>query len=102
MGFSNDIIPVPMAMFPTQAKRPLQTAMSNGKISKELNVFIPTWQESLEKYTDIIKKIMIITLKIHFGSFVTAKYTSNSMCNYLITTFGDPTKIRLIYYFPGL
>ncbi len=47
--FDNEIIPVPMASFNSKVKRPLQTAMSNRKISQELNVIIPDWKESLKK-----------------------------------------------------
>ena len=48
--FDNELIPVPMASFNSKVQRPLQTAMSNKKISKELNITIPTWKESLKQY----------------------------------------------------
>ncbi len=47
--FDNEIIPVPMASFNSKVQRPLFTAMSNKKISSELNINIPSWKESLKK-----------------------------------------------------
>lgn len=47
--FDNEIIPVPMASFNSKVQRPLFTAMSNAKISKELNITIPEWKSSLKK-----------------------------------------------------
>jgi len=55
MAYDNEIIPVPMSEFPSKVKRPLFTAMSNKKISTELNVNIPEWKESLRIYSDMIK-----------------------------------------------
>ena len=46
----NEILPVPMASFGSKVERPLFTAMSNNKISKELNIQIPDWKESLRKF----------------------------------------------------
>lgn len=43
-------IPVPMASFPSKVARPLFSAMSNRKLSQELGIRIPTWQEALERY----------------------------------------------------
>jgi dTDP-4-dehydrorhamnose reductase len=45
----NKLIPVPMASFNSKVQRPLFTAMSNAKISKELNITIPEWKISLKK-----------------------------------------------------
>ena len=45
----NELIPVPMASFNSKVQRPLVTAMSNAKISKELNINIPEWKTSLKK-----------------------------------------------------
>ena len=47
--FDNEIIPVPMASFNSKVQRPLFTAMSNKKISNELNITIPEWKNSLKK-----------------------------------------------------
>lgn len=49
-NFNNEILPVPMANFNSKVQRPLQTAMSNKKISSMLNINIPSWQESLRKF----------------------------------------------------
>ena len=54
-NLNNEILPVPMASFNSKVKRPLVTAMSNKKISQELNITIPSWQESLKKYIELIK-----------------------------------------------
>ena len=48
-NFDNEIVPVPMASFNSKVQRPLVTAMSNAKISKELNITIPEWNISLKK-----------------------------------------------------
>ncbi len=48
-NFNNEIVPVPMASFNSKVQRPLFTAMSNKKISKELNINIPDWKTSLKK-----------------------------------------------------
>jgi len=50
MGINIKTNPVPMANFPTKAVRPSYSVMSNEKISKELNVNIPDWKVSLEKF----------------------------------------------------
>ncbi len=55
MGYSNEILPVPMASFKSQAQRPLFTAMSNAKISKELGIKIPDWRQSLEQFVNTLK-----------------------------------------------
>ncbi len=49
-NFDNEILPVPMASFNSKVQRPLVTAMSNKKISKELNITIPEWKESLRQF----------------------------------------------------
>ena len=49
-NFDNEILPVPMASFNSKVQRPLVTAMSNEKISKELNITIPDWKESLRQF----------------------------------------------------
>ncbi|MBR3628001.1 MAG: dTDP-4-dehydrorhamnose reductase [Elusimicrobia bacterium] len=48
--YDNEIIPVPMASFNSKVQRPLFTAMSNKKISNELNINIPEWKESLQQF----------------------------------------------------
>lgn len=55
MNFNNEIVPVPMSTFPSQVKRPLYTAMTNKKISQELNINIPDWRESLKLFSSMVK-----------------------------------------------
>lgn len=55
MGFTTEIIPVPMSTFEVPIKRPLVTAMSNRKISEALGVKIPNWEDSLRIYCNNIK-----------------------------------------------
>ena len=54
-GLSTQVIPVPMSFFPLKAVRPSFSAMSNQKISKELGIKIPSWQEGVEKYVKFRK-----------------------------------------------
>lgn len=54
-NLDNEILPVPMTSFGSKVQRPLVTAMSNKKISQKLNITIPSWQESLKKYIELIK-----------------------------------------------
>jgi len=49
-GLSTQVTPVPSSFFSLKAVRPLFSAMSNRKISKELGIQIPSWQEGIEKY----------------------------------------------------
>ncbi len=49
-GIKTQLIPVPMSFFTSRAVRPLFSAMSNQKISKELGITFPSWQEGVEKY----------------------------------------------------
>ncbi|GAB1401346.1 dTDP-4-dehydrorhamnose reductase [Elusimicrobiota bacterium] len=55
MGFTNEIVPVPMSTFEVPIKRPLVTVMSNKKISEALGVQIPNWEDSLRIYCNTIK-----------------------------------------------
>ena len=48
-NLDNELKPVLMASFDSKVQRPLFTAMSNKKISKELNITIPEWKTSLKK-----------------------------------------------------
>jgi dTDP-4-dehydrorhamnose reductase len=49
-GLATGLIPMPMSYFQLKAVRPHFSAMSNQKISKELGIQVPSWQEGLEKY----------------------------------------------------
>ncbi len=46
----NLIIPVAMSEFKSPVKRPLFTAMSNGKLSSDLNMEIPDWKTGLDEF----------------------------------------------------
>ena len=41
--------------YPTLAKRPKYSILDTGQIEKELQIEIPTWQESLKKCIQILK-----------------------------------------------
>lgn len=49
-GMKNRLEQVPMAMFKTKAKRPLNAAMSNRKLSADLGIKIPKWEDALKQY----------------------------------------------------
>lgn len=46
----NLVLPVTSAYFPSPAKRPYFSAMSNRKLSHELNIDIPDWRIGIERY----------------------------------------------------
>ena len=46
---------IPTSAYPTLAKRPKYTILDTGQIEKELQIEIPTWQESLKKCMQILK-----------------------------------------------
>jgi dTDP-4-dehydrorhamnose reductase len=50
MGMNNVLIPTPVSAFQTTAKRPLFSAMANDRISKELNVTIPEWENGVDRF----------------------------------------------------
>jgi len=54
MGMDNLVLPVTSDHFPSPAKRPYFSAMSNRKLSRELNVDIPDWQLGIERYVKTI------------------------------------------------
>jgi dTDP-4-dehydrorhamnose reductase len=54
MGMDNLVLPVTSAYFPSPAKRPYFSALSNRKLSRELNVDIPDWQLGIERYVKTI------------------------------------------------
>ncbi|MFQ5963521.1 MAG: dTDP-4-dehydrorhamnose reductase [Candidatus Scalinduaceae bacterium] len=56
LGLENLVIPVPMKFFKARAKRPLFTCMSNKKISKELGISIPTWEDGIDRIVQILEK----------------------------------------------
>lgn len=54
LGLDNLILPVSSDYFHSPAKRPFFSAMSNLKLSKELDVTIPDWKISIERYIEIM------------------------------------------------
>lgn len=50
MELDNIIMPVSMSNFKAKAKRPLFSCMSNRKISNALNIRIPYWEDSVNKF----------------------------------------------------
>jgi dTDP-4-dehydrorhamnose reductase len=50
MGINNLILPVPTAYFPSPARRPYISVMSNKKLSDELDVSIPDWKIGIDRY----------------------------------------------------
>ncbi|MEW6068886.1 MAG: dTDP-4-dehydrorhamnose reductase [Nitrospirota bacterium] len=62
LGMDNLVLPVTSDYFPTPARRPYFSAMSNLKLSKELNVDMPDWKLGIDRYIKSerskIKKLM--------------------------------------------
>ena len=56
MGMDNLVLPVTSDYFPTPAKRPYFSAMSNRKLSQDLNVDIPDWRIGIERYIKIMSE----------------------------------------------
>ena len=50
LGLNNIVLPVGSDYFPTPAKRPYFSAMSNAKISKILKVHIPDWKDGVDRF----------------------------------------------------
>jgi dTDP-4-dehydrorhamnose reductase len=55
MKIARDIQPVEQKIFALPARRPLFSAMSNAKLSKDLAVLIPTWQDAVSRYCQHLK-----------------------------------------------
>ena len=49
-------VPVPLSYFQPKVARPLFSAMSNQRISAELGIRIPSWEEGVEKYVRLNKE----------------------------------------------
>jgi dTDP-4-dehydrorhamnose reductase len=56
MEMDNIVMPVTSDYFPSPAKRPYFSAMSNRKLSQELNIDIPDWKLGVERYVKNISK----------------------------------------------
>jgi dTDP-4-dehydrorhamnose reductase len=52
LGWDNLILPVNSDYFPSSAKRPYFSAMSNLKLSKNLDVNIPDWKMGIDRYIE--------------------------------------------------
>jgi len=52
LGWDNLILPVNSDYFPSPAKRPYFSAMSNLKLSKSLDVNIPDWKMGIDRYIE--------------------------------------------------
>lgn len=53
VGLNNLVLPVSSDYFPSPAKRPYFSAMSNAKISKDLNIEIPDWRVGINRYIEL-------------------------------------------------
>ena len=49
-GEKKDIVPVPTASFNLKAKRPPFSAMDNRKITKEVGMDIPSWENAVDRF----------------------------------------------------
>jgi dTDP-4-dehydrorhamnose reductase len=56
MEMDNLVMPVTSDYFPSPAKRPYFSAMSNKKLSQALNVAIPDWKLGIERYLKNIRE----------------------------------------------
>ena len=50
MGLSKLVLPVSSDAFPGGARRPFFSAMSSEKLSNELGIVIPTWEDGIERH----------------------------------------------------
>ncbi|HGJ67181.1 TPA: dTDP-4-dehydrorhamnose reductase [bacterium] len=55
-GLENLVLPANSKDFPSSAKRPFFSAMSNKKLSEALNVEIPDWRTGIDRYIETIYK----------------------------------------------
>ncbi len=55
IGFDNEIIPVAMDTFSTEARRPKFSVMSNALLSKRLKMNIPSWQDAVKRFIEAQK-----------------------------------------------
>jgi len=50
LSLSSTIIPAPISLFPSPAKRPLFSAMSNQKLQNALSAQIPDWRDAVDRF----------------------------------------------------
>ncbi len=53
VGLNNLVLPVGSDFFPSPAKRPYFSAMSNVKLSNDLNIEIPHWKVGIDRYIEV-------------------------------------------------
>ncbi len=57
MGMANTLTPVSTDYFPSPAKRPLFSALSNAKLSGALGAEIPDWKSGVDRYVETHSRI---------------------------------------------
>jgi len=60
MELENVIIPVCASVFSARATRPLFSAMSNKRISKELSISISHWKKGVDRFIEILKNQKVL------------------------------------------
>lgn len=50
LSLSSTLVPVPMSMFPSPARRPLFSAMSSQQLQKALGTEIPDWRDAVDRF----------------------------------------------------
>jgi len=53
LGMDNLVLPVTSEYFPTPARRPYFSAMSNLKLACDLNVNVPDWRTGIDRYIEM-------------------------------------------------
>lgn len=49
-GVAAEVIPIPTSQFPTPARRPPYSALSNAKLAAAIGRFMPHWTDALDRY----------------------------------------------------
>ncbi len=55
LGLGNKVVPVPMSVFNTKAKRPSFSCMSNKRIAEELGISIPRWEDGIDRLVKVFE-----------------------------------------------
>ncbi len=56
MGMTNTLVPVASDYFPSPAKRPRFSALSNAKLADALGAEIPDWTNGVDRYVETVEK----------------------------------------------
>lgn len=56
MGLKNHLIPVASDYFPSPARRPRFSALSNAKLAADLGIAIPDWKSGVDRYAQDLAK----------------------------------------------